>query len=80
MFIWVELPDDVDTASLLPVAVEEEHVAYIPGSAFSVHAGTIGTSIADRSDNCMRLNFSNSTPEVIEDGIGRLGRILQKYC
>lgn len=80
MFIWVELPGHVDTAGLLKIAVEEERVAYIPGSAFSVNSGVVDTSVSDRSDNCMRLNFSNSTPEEIERGIARLGRILHRHC
>jgi 2-aminoadipate transaminase len=80
MFVWVELPGHLDTADLLTIAVEEEHVAFIPGSAFSVNSGLIGSSSSDRSDNCMRLNFSNSTPEEIEQGIASLGRILHKYC
>jgi 2-aminoadipate transaminase len=80
MFIWVELPGHVDTKELLTVAVEEEQVAYIPGSAFNVNSGNIGLSLSDRSDNCMRLNFSNSPPEEIEKGIARLGRILHRHC
>ncbi len=80
MFIWVELPGHVDAAELLKTAVEEERVAYIPGSAFRVKSSITGTNPSDRSDNFMRLNFSNSTPEKIETGIGRLGRILHRYC
>lgn len=80
MFVWVEFPRHVDTAGLLSIAVEEEHVAYIPGSAFSVNSGIIGSGSSDRSDNCMRLNFSNSTPEEIEQGIASLGQILHKHC
>jgi 2-aminoadipate transaminase len=80
MFIWVELPEHVDTTQLLNIAVEEERVAYIPGSAFSVNSGIISTRPSDRADNCLRLNFSNSTPEEIEQGISRLGRILHRCC
>lgn len=80
MFIWVELPEHVDTTQLLNIAVEEERVAYIPGSAFSVSSGIISTRPSDRADNCLRLNFSNSTPEEIEQGISRLGRILRRCC
>lgn len=67
MFIWVELPDWIDTAAQLPIAVEEEQVAYIPGYAFAVPGHTV--------TNCLRLNFSNCTPEMIEEGIARLGRV-----
>lgn len=71
MFIWVELPEGINTADLLWQAVEEVQVAFIPGNAF-VADGTRATS------NCLRLNFSNCTPENIEEGIRRLGRILSK--
>jgi 2-aminoadipate transaminase len=69
MFIWVELPAGINTAELLWQAVEEEQVAFIPGNAFCT-TGSPATS------NCLRLNFSNCTPEEIEEGIGRLGRII----
>ncbi|MCA9970362.1 MAG: PLP-dependent aminotransferase family protein [Anaerolineales bacterium] len=70
MFIWVELPAEVNTAELLPIAVEREQVAFIPGYAFAVPGHT--------APNCMRLNFSNATPDVIETGIARLGRLLAR--
>lgn len=68
MFIWVELPEQVDTAALLDTAMTQEKVAFIPGHAFGVEPGC--------GRNCMRLNFSNATPEKIEDGIARLGRVI----
>ncbi len=67
MFIWVELPAHIDTAVLLQTAVEHEQVAYIPGYAFAVPGHTV--------TNCLRLNFSNCTPELIEEGMARLGRV-----
>ncbi len=69
MFVWVELPQGVNTADLLWKAVEEEKVAFIPGTAFCAPGSAPAT-------NCLRLNFSNCTPEMIEEGIGRLGRII----
>lgn len=71
MFFWVELPADVDMGEILKTAVESENVAFIPGHAFAVN-GRHGS-------NCMRLNFSNMPPERIEDGIARLGRVLQQH-
>lgn len=69
MFLWVTLPDGVDAAKLLPVAVEEEKVAFVPGSPF--YADETGS-------NTMRLNFSNATPEIIREGIGKLGALLTR--
>jgi 2-aminoadipate transaminase len=71
MFIWVELAEGVDTTELLWRAVEEEQVAFIPGSAF--FAGPASTT----AENCLRLNFSNCTPEEIKEGIARLGKVLR---
>jgi 2-aminoadipate transaminase len=69
MFIWVELPEHINTADLLWQAVEEEQVAFIPGTAFCVPGSSPAT-------NCLRLNFSNCTCDNIEEGIKRLGRIV----
>ncbi|CAA9345014.1 MAG: Transcriptional regulator, GntR family domain / Aspartate aminotransferase [uncultured Gemmatimonadetes bacterium] len=70
VFIWVELPARADAGEVLRVAIEQECVVFVPGHAFAADgSGTAG--------NCMRLNFSHSTPEVIEEGIARLGRALR---
>ena len=70
VFIWVELPAGTDAGEVLRVAIEQECVVFVPGHAFAADgSGTAG--------NCMRLNFSHSTPEVIEEGIARLGRALR---
>ena len=68
MFIWLTLPESVDTGRLLERSIETCGVAFVPGAAF----------FADRSTrNAIRLSFSlNSTAE-IEDGIARLGRVLR---
>jgi 2-aminoadipate transaminase len=71
MFVWVELPETVDTAELLTVAVETERVAFMPGDIFAVPGLT-------SSRHGMRLNFTQSRPDQIEDGIARLGNALRK--
>lgn len=72
VFIWVELPTEVNAAALLKVAIENEQVAFIPGQAFCVNRNS-------RVSNCMRLNFSNSSPKFIEIGIKRLARAINSY-
>jgi 2-aminoadipate transaminase len=71
LFIWVELPEWVDTGELLAAALEQEKVAFIPGHAFYVNEDHPAT-------NRMRLNFSNSSVERIEDGVRRLARVIKK--
>lgn len=67
MFVWVTLPDGMDGAKLLARSIETEKVAFVPGQAF--HADGSGA-------NTMRLSFSCANDEMIETGIGRLGRLI----
>lgn len=69
LFVWVRLPEGMDTEQLLPVAVEEEGVAYVAGSGFHADGG---------GRNAMRLNFSFPSPEEIEEGIRRLANLVQR--
>lgn len=68
LFLWVELPEKVDTREILRKALAQK-VAFVPGGSFYPYAG---------KNNEMRLNFSNmSEPEILE-GMTRLGRILHE--
>ncbi|HID87380.1 MAG TPA: PLP-dependent aminotransferase family protein [Anaerolineae bacterium] len=69
LFLWATLPEGMDAEELLMEAVEEEKVAFVPGSVFFADGG---------GRNTMRLNFSNARPEMIEEGIRRLGRAIAK--
>ena len=69
LFLWVKLPDYLDADELLEIAVEEK-VTFVPGRAF-YPGGSDGHC-------CMRLNFSYSAPEIIEEGINRLGRAIKR--
>ncbi len=62
MFLWVTLPEYIDTGQMVERAIENK-VAYVIGSAF--HADRNGI-------NTMRLNFTYSSDEFIEEGIKRL--------
>ena len=68
MFMWVELPENVDTNKLLSKALDAE-VSYIPGSSF----------FADGSGkNTMRINYTASSPEKIQEGIAKLGKLFKE--
>jgi 2-aminoadipate transaminase len=69
-FVWVELPATVDVDELFLRAIEDEHVAFIPGHAFSVNHKRSSTP-------GIRLNFSHPTTARIEEGIPRLARVLK---
>lgn len=67
MFVWVDLPEGLDGAALLQRAIETEQVAFVPGGAFYGR---------DPRRNTLRLSFSLSDPETIEEGVRRLGRLI----
>ena len=68
MFAWVTLPGDIDTEEMFLDAIKEK-VAYIHGKAFHVDGGGASS---------MRLNFSYSSEELIEEGIKRLGKVIER--
>jgi 2-aminoadipate transaminase len=66
LFLWVVLPEHLDAEHILCDALEQK-VAFVPGTSF----------FADGSGkNTMRLNFSYGKPERIEEGVKRLGSVL----
>ena len=68
MSLWVRLPEPLDASALLPRA-EQANVSYLPGRIFAV----------TRPDPCaLRLSFGALTPEQIEEGVARLGRVCRE--
>jgi len=68
LFLWATLPEGFDTLKLLDQAVAEK-VAFVPGAAFYPCGG---------GERTMRLNFSYAAPDVIEEGIKRLSRVIER--
>jgi 2-aminoadipate transaminase len=68
VFVWVSLPQELDTTEMFHQAIEKK-VAYIPGGVFSVDGST---------RNTVRLNFSNVKPEAITEGVARLGQVVRE--
>ncbi len=66
MFIWVTLEEGVSALNFFNKAMEEK-VAFVPGDPFYTNKTHVNT---------LRLNYTNSSPEIIEEGIKRLGKIL----
>lgn len=70
MFFWVELPEGVDAAALLPRAVERG-MAFVPGAPF----------FAERPQaNTLRLSFVTVAPEQIERGVELLAQALEEFA
>ncbi len=65
-FVWVRLPNGLDSRELLAKALSER-VAYVPGTAF--YAGGGGA-------DALRLSFCYPPAERIREGVRRLGELL----
>jgi len=68
LFLWARVPESCDTTKMFPAAVRNK-VAYVPGESFHPNGG---------GKNTMRLNFSYCKPDVIAEGISRLGKMLKE--
>jgi len=68
MFLWLILPEQMDTDRLFMQALEAD-VAYVVGSAFYPNGG---------GHSAMRLNFSYPSEEEIREGIGRLSGLIRR--
>lgn len=66
-YVWVTLPDYLDSKQMLPRAVTEL-VAYTPGTAFFGNGD---------GRNNMRLSFCYPTPEAIRLGVRRLSTVVK---
>jgi 2-aminoadipate transaminase len=67
VFVWLRFLPGINTAELLKIAVEREHVAFIPGQAFSAFG-------SDAANECLRLNFTYCQRGQIEEGVLKLAR------
>ncbi|HWC75821.1 MAG TPA: PLP-dependent aminotransferase family protein, partial [Blastocatellia bacterium] len=66
LFIWIELPERISGEELLADALMEK-VAFVPGAPFYA---------SDARSNFIRLNFSNSSEETIDEGVRRIAGAL----
>jgi 2-aminoadipate transaminase len=65
MFLWITGPKELDSLELLQRCIAQK-VAFVPGRDFFP---------ADAGRNFLRLNYSNSTPERIREGVGRIAAL-----
>jgi 2-aminoadipate transaminase len=68
LFIWVTLPDYIDTTDLLARALDQ-HVAFVPGRA---------AFLDGRGGSSMRLNFSGVGEADIREGVRRIGEVVRE--
>jgi 2-aminoadipate transaminase len=68
LFLWLTLPAGTDSADLLKDALRAK-VAFVPGRSFFPDG--------EGKETC-RLNFSYCRPEIIDEGIRRLGEAIRR--
>lgn len=68
-FVFVTLPEYIDTDKMLYEAIKEK-VAYVSGSSFYANG---------KGENTMRLSFCYPSLRDIEEGVKRLGRVITNY-
>ncbi|CAN7706820.1 PLP-dependent aminotransferase family protein [Paenibacillus sp. LjRoot153] len=69
MFIWVELPEQINAADLLKIAVKEG-VAFVPGATFYAE---------NPQYNTMRLNYTHTDRETTILGMKKLAKAMESY-
>ena len=67
MFIWITLPQHIDSKALLDEAIQQ-NVAFVPGGPFYANEG---------EKNTLRLSFVTVSPERINEGIEKLGKLIK---
>lgn len=69
LFLWVTLPGDIDTVAMLKDAAARK-VAFVPGAPFFVDGS---------GKNTLRMSFASVPPATIEEGIKRLGAVIEEH-
>jgi 2-aminoadipate transaminase len=69
MFLWLELPEELDASEILDEAMEAG-VAYVPGDSFYANEGP---------KNTIRMNYTTVSEEQIRKGIKILGDVFKRH-
>jgi DNA-binding transcriptional MocR family regulator len=67
MFLWVTLPENLNARDILEQCLAED-VAFVPGAPFFPNGG---------HENTLRMNYSTSNAERIEEGVKRMAKVLR---
>ncbi len=68
LFVWAALPESMNATALLQKGVDNG-VAYVPGTHFYAEGG---------HHNTLRLNFSNSPVDKINEGMEKLAKVIKE--
>ncbi len=70
MFLWITLPEGMSSLEFFNLAAKE-NVAFVPGEPFYTEALT---------SNTLRLNYTNSDVNSIQEGVKRLAKVFKTLC
>ncbi len=68
MFLWVQLPESIDSTVLLQHSIAEG-IAFVPGELFFAESP---------QRNTMRINFSHTDPKLLPEAVERLNRAMRR--
>jgi len=72
LYVWLELPGEIDSEPLLETALEVEKVAFCPGSIYVVDE-------VDRPRSTLRLSFGGVPADLVEEGVARIARAARRF-
>jgi 2-aminoadipate transaminase len=70
LFLWVVLPERLDSEAILTESIEQARVVYVPGHPFYV---------SEAGRNTLRVAFSKESEDNIRAGIQRLAQIFKNH-
>jgi len=70
LFLWIVLPERLDSETILPESIEQAKVIYVPGHPFHVN---------DTGRNTLRVAFSKESEDNIRAGIHRLAQLFKHH-
>jgi 2-aminoadipate transaminase len=70
LFLWVVLPEQLDSEAILTESIEQARVIYVPGHPFHVN---------DTGRNTLRVAFSKESEDNIRAGVHRLAHVFKNH-
>ncbi len=70
LFLWIVLPQALDSEAILPESIHQAKVIYVPGYPFHVN---------DTGRNTLRVAFSKESEDNIRAGIRRLAQVFKHH-
>jgi 2-aminoadipate transaminase len=70
LFLWIVLPEHLDSEAILPESIDQAKVIYVPGYPFHVN---------NAGRNTLRVAFSKESEDNIRSGISRLAQVFKHH-